>query len=584
MKSHEKAQWQHIIDNFCQAENLVDIAKLLNIAPKALSYTLYKYMGGRENQYTTFEIKKRRGGERTISAPQTGLKEIQCRLNDVLQKVYWEKNCVHSFIKNRSAKTNASMHCNKRYVFNLDLKDFFPTIHFGRVRGLFISSPYSVEPKAATILAQIVCHNGTLPQGAPSSPIISNMICSKMDAELMKLATQNKCYYTRYADDLTFSTNTKHFPKSLCDPTGGKCTVGEELTNIIKKNGFSINESKVKLQQKNERQEVTGLIVNNFVNPRRKLIRQVRAMLHAWDTYGLENAEKEYYKEYNIHPTEHESFKSVVRGKIEFIKHVRDTKRRKLKFEKKDFISEKLLRSFFELEITEHPKPLILTEGPTDWMHLSAALTALKKSGLFTDLNIDFYKNKHPSMTGESNLFFFCQNAQKMRENKEKVICIFDKDVKKITTAHPKGVRKWNNNVISMLLPAPTGYTTTDYSIEMFYGDQFIKSTFDEFGRRLYLSDEFSEDRIHKGKRHVSYGVIPQTGKVISSASGTLKGPKKVIDSLVCKEKDGKFTNIALSKKNFALNILKQEKNFSKADFTEFTKIFSSIESILSSS
>lgn len=561
---------------------------MLNLSPRNLSFIIYRLNGGREAQYYTFEIPKRRGGVRTISAPNTALKEIQSRLNDVLLKVYWEKPCVHSFVENRSIKTNALKHCHKRFVANIDLKDFFPSINFGRVRGLFMSGPYNLPSAAATVLAQIACYKNALPQGSPCSPIISNMICSKLDSELIRLAQKYQCYYSRYADDLTFSTNLKSFPHAICVPSDDNHSAGDELSNIIKNNGFEINLEKIRVQHYLERQEVTGLIVNEFVNTKRTTIRQVQAMLHAWSKFGLEEAQREHYEKYSSKKPDVQCFKDVLRGKIEFISSIsRNNARKQIAYKKKfitkEDISLRLLKKYFELEITDNPLPLIITEGPTDWMHLSAALTALQEQGYFTDLSINFYKNQHEIMNGESNIIHLCEKAKLMRKRRNKVICLFDKDIPKVNKLH-NGIefKKWSKDFYSFVLPDPEGFNGKFFSIEMYYGTKFLLSTYDSSKRRLYLSSEFNEDQSHKLKHKVFFGISPKTGKNISSWKETIKGPEKVLDSHIVRLKDDKkYISIALTKKRFALNIMKKDGNFSEANFDEFKKIFTIIQNIL---
>ena len=181
------------------------IAELLGFKPSYLKQLLYVIP--KEECYVQFEIPKRlRGGKRQISAPIAPLKEIQRRLNFVLQAVYEPKPSIHGFTIARSIVTNARFHVQKPVVFNLDLEDFFPSINFGRVRGMFMARPYNCDPAVATVLAQICCWKNELPQGAPTSPVVSNMLCARLDDELQRLAREQGWVYTRYADDLTFST------------------------------------------------------------------------------------------------------------------------------------------------------------------------------------------------------------------------------------------------------------------------------------------------------------------------------------------------------------------------------------------
>ncbi len=219
----------------------------------------------------------------------------------------------------------------KKYVLNVDLKDFFPQINFGRVRGLFMAPPYKLPPTVATVLAQICCHENQLPQGAPSSPIISNMICAKMDSEFQRLAKDNRCVYSRYADDLTFSTSVPDFPPDLATTrtidAKEQIVLGPGVKQIIGTNGFEINEEKVRLQTRHFRQQVTGLTVNERPNVKRKYVKQIRAMLHAWEKWDLGPAEMEFSAKYD-HKHRKPSkgkpqFRAVVRGKIAFLGMVR---------------------------------------------------------------------------------------------------------------------------------------------------------------------------------------------------------------------------------------------------------------------
>jgi RNA-directed DNA polymerase len=325
-----QADPQEIREKFFLLETPRDIASLLELDYSRLVYHLY--IVPREQKYTSFTLKKRGGGEREIDAPATALKVIQRKLATVLEQVYKPKAPTHGYVAEKSIVTNARMHCRRRYVLNLDLINFFPSITFKRVRGLFRAVPYSRNYEVATWLAHICCWNGSLPQGAPTSPIISNMICASMDSQIRRLAVKHKCVYTRYADDLTFSTSLRQFPSSLAiieDSKDGRAiSIGEELKSLIWANGFEVNSRKTRLQTANRRQEVTGLTVNRFPNVNRRYLNQVRAMLHDWQKNGYEAAEKEFYAKWdssNRSPFKsgNRSFARVVKGKIEFLGMVR---------------------------------------------------------------------------------------------------------------------------------------------------------------------------------------------------------------------------------------------------------------------
>jgi hypothetical protein len=221
------------------------------------------------------------------------------------------------------------MHLGREWVLNLDLKDFFPSITFPRVIGLFKKKPYEIPTPAATVLAQICCFEDKLPQGAPTSPIVSNMICAKLDNELHRLARKHKCKYTRYVDDITFSTTNYDFPSALAKINSlGQVELGDELKRIIAQNWFEVNPDKVRLRRRNLRQEVTGLTVNDFArsgrpNVKRQYVHQIRAMLHAWERDGLENAEKEFlkrhYKKHRNPSKKPPSLDQILNGKLGFL-------------------------------------------------------------------------------------------------------------------------------------------------------------------------------------------------------------------------------------------------------------------------
>lgn len=305
-----------------------DLAALLDVEYSQLVYHIYKVPS--PQKYARFQLHKRSGGTRIILAPRTSLKIIQRKLNQVLQAVYRVKGCVHGFVQDRSIVTNARLHIRSRYVLNIDLTDFFPSINFGRVRGMFMRLPYDIPATVSTVLAQICCHENQLPQGAPTSPIVANMICAKMDSEMKRLAHSCKFSYTRYADDISFSGTLSRLPHDLASVSeeDGDSVVrlGSKLRDIIRKNGFDINLDKVRLADSRHRQEVTGLVVNSHLNVRRSMVRQIRAMLHAWRKHGLEAAQAEHWAKYNRKHRSPDSappsFEKIVKGKIDFLSMV----------------------------------------------------------------------------------------------------------------------------------------------------------------------------------------------------------------------------------------------------------------------
>ena len=272
------------------ASTLHDVATLLGFQPQALAYILY--IKPPLAKYNSFDVPKRGGGVRKIKAPSPDLLLLQRRLSDLLQNCVeeinrgrkWKDGLAHGFKRDRSIITNAIKHHKRRYVFNIDLQDFFPSINFGRVRGFFIKDAnFMLHAKVATILAQIACYENGLPQGAPCSPVISNLIGHVLDIRLCKLASANGCTYSRYADDITFSTNKPDFPPSIAKRVAGeahKWEVGDKLEEAVVSAGFAINPAKTRMQYRSSRQAVTGLVVNRKVNIRTEYRRTVRAMAH----------------------------------------------------------------------------------------------------------------------------------------------------------------------------------------------------------------------------------------------------------------------------------------------------------------
>lgn len=254
-------------------------------------------------RYHQFEAPKRSGGVRIISAPHPDLRDAQRKLLPMLNERHRPHPGSHGFLHNRNIVSNAAIHCGRRLVLNIDLKDFFPSINFGRVRGLFMAAPFHMTEEAATFCAQICTHRNSLPQGAPTSPIVSNYIASSLDRKLSRMARQGGMAYSRYADDITLSTNRNAFPASVVyfdgpDASDGVLRVGEALNRAVESNGFSINLDKVRLQRRSQRQSVTGVTVNAAPNVDRKRIRRVRAMIHAWEKFGLEAAATEHARRY----------------------------------------------------------------------------------------------------------------------------------------------------------------------------------------------------------------------------------------------------------------------------------------------
>lgn len=310
-----------IESRFRSLEDGSDVADLLEIEPSQLHYITSR--GRHRYPYGAFEIPKKNGRPRTILSPHPSVKILQRKLLHVLSLVYTAHPAAHGFVPQRSILTNARPHQGKRFVLNVDLEEFFPSITFPRVRGVFVKR-FRLPARAATVLARICCNTDDepdhLPQGAPTSPIVSNMICHSMDHAFVRLARDHGVFYSRYADDLTFSTNRRPFPQALAVEHEGRLLhVGAALVRVVQENGFALNSEKSRLFNRARRQEVTGLTVNRRVNVRRGLVREIRGMLHAWHAHGHEDADREYRRQFGGTSP----LSLVLRGKLAFLKQVR---------------------------------------------------------------------------------------------------------------------------------------------------------------------------------------------------------------------------------------------------------------------
>ncbi|MDJ0568017.1 MAG: reverse transcriptase domain-containing protein [Pleurocapsa sp. MO_192.B19] len=578
---------EELKEKFNNLKNRQDIANLLDITDYQLRYHLY--ISPIKYAYTEFLIPKKSGGNRLIIKPTTSLKIIQKKLNQVLTAVYRPKPSTHGFTRGKSIVTNAEKHLRQRYLLNIDIQDFFFSINFGRVRGLFLAKPYGCTKEVATVLAQICCYENQLPQGASTSPIISNMICSRLDSELQKLAKKHQCIYTRYADDITFSTSRFKFPPRLAlfSIESDAIVLGKELIKIIKDNGFKINESKTRLQSKYGHQEVTGITVNEKLNINRKYIRRIRAILHAWKKYGIEKTETEFWNKYDKkhrYYKDRASFESIIKSRIEFIGYVRG---------KDDLIYLKFLRQLADLSphlvdiskinsiiqkrdnsIQDNKlfKAEIWTEGKTDIKHLKAAFQNLIEHKQY-NFELSYKEDLNDQKQGSSELLKMCEQYCKSPRNTP-IIAIFDRDeANYVVKAHRDdvGFKNWGNNVYSFAIPIPPHRKDLkEICIEHYYTNEEICRE-DHNKRRIFLSNEFN----HHSGRHKSLNFVVSNSKKINVNKLT------IIDGEVYNENN---QNVALSKNDFADSIYHKKKNFNNFDFNAFNNIFEIIDKIIKNS
>lgn len=560
---------------FLKASTRREVAGSLGIEYKILTYNLYILPS--EQRYIEFKINKRNGKKRNITAPDSGIKHIQAKLSRILLDLYPQKNCVHGYSRDKGIKTNAIQHTSKRILINLDLKDFFPSINFGRVRGLFQSHPFNFNDTVATVLAQICCHNSVLPQGAPTSPVISNFICRRLDNHLLNLAKKGKFTYTRYADDITFSTNLKNLPKEVGEIINDELRLSNELLDIISSNGFQVNPQKVRYAFPNNRQEVTGLIVNKFPNVNRKFVRHIRSMLHAWEKYGIYEAAREHFEKYNYKnktPVGRElAYQKELIGKIGYIGMVRgksDSIYKKLR-ERIKILNPKILQSIVEQRSEESEIPVIFGEGLTDWKHLKVALESFQSRGAFSDLKVQFETYDNGLKMNNTDLLKICEGVSKTRFHKTRIICLFDRDVKNINKKvceNGKLYKHWGSNVFSVLLPKPEHREFEEICIEHFYQDSDLMIK-DNKGRRLFLSTEFNKDM----GNHLHEELICVNHNWLKSRF------PRIIDDLVFNSSGKK---VALTKNAFADKVLNKEGEFANVSFDAFESIFRLLLNVIS--
>jgi len=305
----------------------LNVAKVCEYGVGAWPFTMaqLRHFANPKKNYINYlhkTVPKKSGGVREISSPGWMLKMFQVSSGRMLQDYYEAPSSVTGFVPGRSVVDNATKHIRRNYVYNADLKDFFPSITRKRVKSALMHPPFSFGAEAAHLLSGICCAHAdlarkgreihweiqryrwdgiekkaedyptevpaTLPQGAPSSPVLSNAVCIRLDRRLAGLARRYEATYSRYADDITFSSNHNVFQEGY--------SFLKEFRRIIVDEGFTLNEDKLRLQEKGQRQEVTGLVVNRKVNVCRKYIRDIENLLYIWERYGVDAAYARFLK------------------------------------------------------------------------------------------------------------------------------------------------------------------------------------------------------------------------------------------------------------------------------------------------
>ena len=397
---------QTIIEKAKAIETKFDLLNLLNevkadlLGSTAYPFTMKKLLilcnpkndgEKKQERYHSFLIPKKSGGERTISAPCGNLKWMQLCINEIFKALYTASPYAMGFAEGRSIVDNARRHTNQNYVFNIDLKDFFPCIDIKRVWNRLQRAPFNFNAKVAYTIAGL-CTMRTiryredlpfeeafvLPQGAPTSPLLTNAICDTLDRRLHGLAKRFGLHYSRYADDITFSSM-----HNVYQPDGD---FRKELERIITDQRFRINAKKTRLQHCSVRQEVTGITVGQKLNVSRKYVKDVRAILHIWEKYGINAAYATFYPRYKsekcqLHRGE-PNIVNVISGKLCYLKMVKG---------ESDPVYIKLFAQFSRLASTEKP---VAKPNNIDYLFTMPLIAFEKKLGCKLEFRTRTHDNK----------------------------------------------------------------------------------------------------------------------------------------------------------------------------------------------
>lgn len=334
-----------------------ELAKLLEIDYKELRFLAYHRDVVKIDHYIRYKIPKRNGGLRSIAAPKRILKKAQRAILDKFLSKIEVSNYAHGFLEKRSVVTSAKEHPNKPYLLiNMDIKDFFPSITYERIRGMFLSFGYSGH--ISTLLAMICTYcervpvdverevkyvattKRILPQGSPASPMITNIICRRLDKRLNGLANKFGFIYTRYADDLSFSTNS-----TIKENVGRFCGM---IYQIIEDEDFKINKEKNRFLRENNQQKITGIVINSLeIGVPRHWIKRFRAAIY--------NAKK-------VKENDGEIIKEVLyelSGMASWIKSVNPKRYEKILNSCKEIIRDQMQEQIFKLNGEGYPNKAI---------------------------------------------------------------------------------------------------------------------------------------------------------------------------------------------------------------------------------
>lgn len=305
MKNPALERIRHQKQIFCNINSVRSLCELLKVDQRKLELI------AQHPQYKSFTIPKRGGGQRQIEAPDKTHKIILGRLNTYLQSVYFfeKSNAAYGFIlgvKNdndrRNVVANARKHRSKKYMVNIDLKDFFHSVTTEQVVKIFSQKPFSFKRGLPILMADLTTYNGRLPMGTSTSPVLSNLACRALDEDLIQLSESMLWVFTRYADDMTFSSNRPINAQMI-----------QSITEVINKHQFTVNFRKVQRFGPDDQKIVTGLLVTDKVTLAPDYLPILREEIERLkEVYIAQNEQGQLSTKWA------ENFKLQVRGRLNF--------------------------------------------------------------------------------------------------------------------------------------------------------------------------------------------------------------------------------------------------------------------------
>jgi RNA-directed DNA polymerase len=305
--------------NIINCKNIKELAQICFCNQELLVHLVAK------PSYTKFSIPKKAGGKREISAPGLELKYVQKQLLYSLSALYVAPAGVHGFVakyknKRYTILSNAKQHLGKKWVWNLDIESFFSSIQPQMVWNRFRQKPFLFSESKSTFITLLLVHQKQLPTGSPCSPVVSNLVCQNMDDQIIQfIVQQNELFpeanlvYTRYADDITISSNLEI-----------TATQKAFVYACLNQMGFAVNAKKERMQSSAQAQWVTGIKVNEKPNLDRKYIRNIRATLHQIRSQGLDQTVKKHFNINTLVTQEdQQKFLNILHGKINHIGFVK---------------------------------------------------------------------------------------------------------------------------------------------------------------------------------------------------------------------------------------------------------------------